>query len=94
MKLIEFKKSNIIGKKYMVVIENEGKTKTIHFGASGYEDYTTSKDDERKQRYLDRHRAREDWTNPLTAGFWSRWILWNKKTIDESLTDTRRRFAL
>jgi hypothetical protein len=27
-----------------------------------------------------------------TAGFWSRWLLWNKPTIKESYDDIKRRF--
>jgi len=64
------------GKKYMVKYNG----KTIHFGAKGMSDYTINKDPKRKALYIARHRKREDWTNPNTAGFWSRWILWNKPT--------------
>lgn len=94
MKLLEFKPSTRKGKKYMVKIENGDKVKTIHFGASGYEDFTQHKDEDRKERYIHRHQTREDWFNPLTAGFWARWILWNKPTIDASLSDTVKRFNL
>ena len=57
-----------------------------------YEDFTIHKDPERKERYIERHSKNEDWHNPLTAGFYSRWILWNKPTITESIKDTNRRF--
>ena len=53
--------------------------KSMHFGQAGASDFTIHKDTERKNRYLDRHSKHEDWNNPLTAGFWARWILWNKK---------------
>ena len=66
--------------------------RSIHFGAKSYEDYTIHKDPERKERYIDRHSKNEDWNNPLTAGFYSRWILWNRPTITESVRDTNRRF--
>jgi hypothetical protein len=29
-----------------------------------------------------------------TAGFWSRWLLWNKPTIKESYMDIKKRFNL
>lgn len=32
------------------------KIKTTHFGASGYSDFTQHKDEERKKRYLERHK--------------------------------------
>jgi len=81
--------------KFKAIVElNDGKTRIVRFGAAGMSDFTKHKDEARKQRYLDRHQAREDWTDPLTAGFWSRWLLWNKPTISESLKDLRARFDL
>lgn len=94
MKLISLKPSNRKGKKYVAVIVDGQTQHTIHFGADGYTDFTINKSEATKAAYLARHSVREDWNNPLTAGFWSRWILWNKPTISESLADVRRRFSL
>lgn len=94
MRLVSFGKSTREGKKYMVVLDHDGHKKTIHFGSSPYEDYTIHHDEMRKKRYIQRHQDREDWTNPLTAGFWSRWVLWNKRTIASSMKDIRDRFSL
>ena len=52
------------------------------------------KDDERKQRYIKHHEKRETWDDPLTAGFWSRSLLWNKNTLQESIDDINKRFNL
>jgi len=71
-----------------------GRTKTIHFGAKGYDDFTTTGDEARKALYIKRHEAREDHTNPLTAGALARWVLWNKPTIKASIQDFCRRFRL
>ena len=87
--MIVFAKSSRPAKKYMVRIGN----KTIHFGAAGYADFTTHKDEARKEKYLARHRN-EDWTNIHSAGFWARWILWNKPTLTESIRDVSKRFSL
>ena len=70
------------------------KFKTIHFGAMGMSDYTVHRDDERKERYLKRHYKNENWNDFKTAGALWRWILWNKKTIKESIEDYKRRFNL
>lgn len=83
----------------MVVIERDGRQKTIHFGASGYQDYTSFSPLEREQRkrnYISRHKSKEDWTasGVDTAGFWSKHVLWNLPTISASLAETRRRFNL
>ena len=54
--------------------------KKVRFGAQGYSDYLQHKDEDRRQRYIDRHRTNENWRDPTTAGFWSRWILWGPYT--------------
>jgi hypothetical protein len=79
-------------KKYMVKVKN----KTVHFGAKGMSDYTIHKDLERKQRYIDRHRANEDWTKSGidTAGFWSRWLLWSEPTLRESIQKIENKFGV
>ena len=66
--------------KYKVRVGN----KTIHVGASGYEDFTTHKDPERKARYLARHKN-ENWDDPETAGFWAQHLLWDKDTIKDPI---------
>ena len=81
--------------KYVVVLDvGDGKTKTVRFGAKGMSDFTQHGDEARKQRYLDRHRANENWNDPTTAGFWSRWTLWNLPTFAQSLADVKKRFDL
>ena len=67
-------------------------TKTISFGARGMSDYTIHKDEARKNLYLNRHRKREDWGDAYSAGFYSRWVLWNKPTLKESIDDLNKRF--
>jgi hypothetical protein len=78
--------------KYVAVFDNP--YEIIKFGALGYEDFTTHHDSRRKTAYLKRHIAREDFDNPRTAGALSRWILWNKRTIKESIKDYRKRFNM
>lgn len=90
--IVQLARSTKPDKKYMVIVDG----KTIHFGANGMSDYTKHKDPERKQRYCDRHKRRENWTASgiQTAGFWSRWLLWNKQTIALSKQDISRRFGI
>ena len=73
-----------------------GRTKRVHFGANGYSDYTIHKDVDRKDRYLARHRPREQWTKKGldTAGFWARWILWNCPSLPKSIKYTADKFNL
>lgn len=86
---IIIKPSRTPGKKFDAIIDNK---KVVHFGQAGASDFTKHKDEERKNRYIDRHKKNENWNNPLTAGFYSRWITWNKPTITESIKDTNKRF--
>jgi len=69
-------------------------TKTTHFGAAGYQDFTVHKDKDRKRRYLARHCARENFDDFTTAGSLSRWILWNKPSLRASVADYRKRFGV
>ena len=85
---IVISKSNKKDKKYDARIDGK---KTISFGAKGMDDYTITKDDEQKKRYIDRHKSRENWNDPTTAGYLSRWILWAKPTIEESIKDLNKR---
>ena len=86
---IIIKPSSKPDKKYDAIIDDK---KTISFGQRGASDYTKHKDDGRKQRYIARHKKNEQWDNINTAGFFSKNILWNKKTITEPIRDTTNRF--
>jgi hypothetical protein len=94
MKVV-IKKSSRDGKKLMAIFYDNGKkVKTTHFGAEGMSDYTKHRNDERKKRYLTRHKKNENWGDYKSAGSLSRYILWNKKTLRESINDYKRRFNL
>lgn len=96
MKVTEviLKKSDRKSKKYMVLMQDRGHKH--HFGAKGFEDFTTHKDPERKERYIQRHRSREDWSKDgiHTAGFWAKHILWNKPSLRDSIRDTEKKFNI
>jgi len=93
---VEIKPSTQKTKKLMAIFydDNGKKIKTTHFGSAGMSDFTIHKDKQRKERYLDRHRKRENWNDPMTAGALSRWILWNKPTLQGSIRDYKKRFKL
>ena len=84
---VEISKSDNPKKKYKIVLHyDDGRKKTIHIGQAGADDMTSHGDEERKKRYITRHKKRENWSRSGidTAGFWSRWLLWNKSTLRES----------
>jgi len=80
-------------KKYMIIMPD---MPPHHFGAKGYEDFTTSGDEKKKKSYLARHSVRENWDKSgiHTSGFWARWLLWNKNTLKDAIKDTEKRFNL
>ena len=80
-------------KKWAVILTGPN-PKTIYFGARGYEDYTIHHDEKRKKLYITRHKSNKNWNNPRTSGFWSRWLLWNRLTINLSIKDIKKRFNI
>lgn len=81
----------------MARFEVDGRERTTHFGAAGMKDYTThdrAVREARKKAYDSRHRANENWNDPLSSGALAKYILWNRPTISASLADYRRRFNL
>ena len=95
-KLKELKPAKDKKHKYVATVENKEtkREKNVKFGAYGMSDFTKHKSDVRKKLYEKRHEKKEDWSDPTTAGFWSKNILWNKKTIKASLADTKKKFKL
>lgn len=89
-------RSLIPTKKYKVVLtDKDGKTKTIHFGYRGAKDFTSGlRTEQERLNYLKRHKVNEDFNNLYTAGAWSANLLWNKKTLKQSIADMERRFNI
>ena len=93
---VNITKSTRQGKKMVAVFYDEmkKKVKTTHFGAVGYEDYTTHGDLQRKMNYLERHEKRENWNDYMSSGSLSRWILWGKPSLSASIEEYMRKFKL
>ena len=81
MKLLEISQSTKADKKLMAVFETDvGRKKTTHFGASGMDDYTLTKDKEQRERYRTRHKKDLETGDPTKAGFLSYYVLWGDST--------------
>lgn len=81
-------KSDKPEKKYFI-ITNTGKR--VYFGAAGYEDFTTHKDEERKQRYITRHKNESKfWNDPNTASYWALKYLWTYPTKKEAYENIKK----
>ena len=93
IKLLLVKKSHLPEKKYDAVFDVNGRERTIPFGASGYQDFIKSGGDKKlKARYDARHKVNEDWSNPLSRGALSKYLLWNKPSLSGSIKDFKQKF--
>ena len=79
-------------KKYRAIFLENGKH--VDFGARGYSDYTIHKNSTRMKRYLNRHSGMgENWSpsGKYSAGWWSRWLLWSKPSLQAAIESVSRR---
>ena len=98
---VDIKPSTRRDKKLMAVFSVNGKrVKTTHFGGRGCMDYTKywKKDPsiakQKRLQYIKRHRVRESWRDPQAAGTLSRYILWEKPTLDQAIRKFKVMFNL
>ena len=94
MKLLKVVKSTRPGKKWMAVFDNNGRTKTTHFGDSSANDFTLTGDTEAQERYWTRHKKDLSTNDPTRAGYLSLYLLWNKRTLSASIKDYKAHFNM
>ena len=95
LKLLSIKKSPKKDKKYVATFSRNGRIKQTHFGAKGYSDYNQHHDKARRSRYISRHKGKENWNDPTTAGSLSYHLLWGPTTSFRSnVSKFKRRFKL
>jgi len=80
------------GKKLKAVFfKGTEKIKTVHFGGSGCKDFIKysaidpALAKRKRSAYIKRHRIKENWRDPMRAGTLSRYILWEKPTLERSI---------
>ncbi len=93
-KLLKITKSKNKDKKLDAIFMHNGKEKKVSFGQKGASDFTKHQNTDRKNLYLNRHKKRENWNDPVSRGTLSRYILWNKPSIQKSTQDFKKRFNL
>ena len=95
LELVSVTKSKQPGKKFTASFLRDGRPVTTHFGDSSMNDYTQHHDPERRRNYLARHKSRENWNDPTSAGSLSRYLLWGDSTsFQENLRAFKKRFGL
>jgi len=94
-KLLSIEKSPRYLKKYVATfVDNDGNIKKTHFGASGYTDYTMSKNRLQAESYRRRHRKDLETNDPTRAGFLSYYILWDTPDFHENIRRYKNRFNM
>jgi hypothetical protein len=74
-------KSTRAGKRFMATYANG---KVVHFGQAGGQTYIDHGDKAKREAYLARHKKRENWSDPFSAGALSRYLLWGDSTNMET----------
>ena len=72
--------------------EAEGK-RTAHFGQRDAGDFTIHRDEAARKAYIARHSKPENWgrTGVMTPGWLSRYLLWEKPSLDEAIAAASRK---
>jgi hypothetical protein len=98
VKLIKIVKSPNVTKKYRAYFDDGT---TTDFGAAGMMDYILynrqngdKEADLRKNLYINRHKSDLETRDPKRSGYLAMYILWNKRTFDESVADYKNRFNM
>ena len=83
-------------KKYKAIFTKDDgtKIKTVHFGANGYEDFTTHHDKDRRRLYRQRHEKDLKTNDPMRSGYLSYYILWGNSTdIQTNIKSFKNKFG-
>ena len=102
IKYVSIKNSDKPDKRMVAVFydENKQRVKTTHFGYQNTQTgkygstYIDHNDDKKKDNYIKRHAVNENFNDYISAGSLSRYILWNRKTLQSSINDYMNKFNL
>ena len=94
MKLIKIRPSKSKGKKYSAFFMDKGKEKVVHFGATGYSDFTKGASEDQRKNYRSRH-STGSYAKPDTANALSYHILWGEsKSILKNIEQFKKKYNL
>ncbi len=84
-------KSDKPGKKYYIITNTN---KKIYFGQAVADDFTITKNEEQKQRYIARHKKNEDWTKSGidTPGWWCYHYLWSLSSKKQAYENIKKNY--
>ncbi len=93
---VKFTNSTISNKRMTATFyDDEGKKKkSVHFGYKGGSTFIDHKNEDTKNAWLARHIVRGTFEIYDTPSALAKWVLWNKRTLQESIQDYKRKFNL
>lgn len=96
MRLVAVEKLTDDTHKYKAVFENDnGGTKSVKFGLSGYGDYLTTGNESQRTLYRLRHNKDLKTNDPTRAGYLSMFLLWGDSTsLARNVSSYKKRFGL
>ena len=68
--------------------------RAVHFGQRDAGDFTIHRDEAARKAYIARHSKPENWgwTGVMTPGWLSRYLLWEKPSLDEAIAAASRKY--
>ncbi len=96
MKLLRVERTPNQSKAFRAIFKlDNDKEKRVTFGTSSNYVLNPDKTNKDRENYLKRHKTREDWEDPLTAGSLSRWILWgDSRNLNKNISTFKKKFKL
>ena len=96
MKLLRVERTPNQSKAFRAIFKlDDDKEKRVTFGTSSNYVLNPDKTNQDRENYLKRHKVRENWEDPLTAGSLSRWILWGEsRNLNKNISTFKKKFKL
>lgn len=96
MKLLRVERTPNQSKAFRAIFKMDNdKEKRVTFGTSSNYVLNPDKTKQDRENYLKRHKTREDWEDPLTAGSLSKHILWGEsRNLNTNIRAFKKKFKL
>ena len=93
---VKISKSDKKDKKLKAVFTRDNnRTKTVHFGQAGADDYTITKDKDQRKRYRARHKKDLRTGDYMRPGYLSYYILWGySSSLASNIKSYKNKFKL
>lgn len=83
------KKSNRKGKRFEIIMPEFGHSH--HFGSDVGKTYIDGRTDKEKAAWIARHKNDKGWNDKHSGIYHSRFLLWNKRTLKESIKNYEKK---